>query len=153
MHTKNSAILSSGTLLHTMSFPIRWGELDVLGHVNNAQYLRYFEESRTAWCESVGRPLRNTGEGMILLKATVTYKKPVGYPAAVNVELRAGRIGNTSFDLINTLSIDGENGAAAVGEFVIVWFDYVNNKPKSVPAEIRELLTKAVAGAEAEVGG
>lgn len=150
MQTKNPSPQPSGTLLHNMRFPIRWGELDVLGHVNNAQYLRYFEESRTAWCESIGRPLRNTGEGMILLKASVTYKKPVGYPAAVSVELRAGRIGNTSFDLINMLSIEGESGVAASGEFVIVWFDYVNNKPKSVPAEIRELLTKGTAEAVAE---
>ena len=150
MQTKNPSPQPSGTLLHNMRFPIRWGELDVLGHVNNAQYLRYFEESRTAWCESIGRPLRNTGEGMILLKASVTYKKPVGYPATVSVELRAGRIGNTSFDLINMLSIEGESGAAASGEFVIVWFDYVNNKPKSVPAEIRELLTKGTAEAVAE---
>ena len=131
-------------LLHTMSFPIRWGELDVLGPVNNAQYLRYFEESRTAWCEEIGRPLRNTGDGMILLKASVTYKKPVGYPADVMVELRAGRIGNTSFDLVNTLTIDGESEVAALGEFVIVWFDYVNNKPKSIPAEIRALLTSHI---------
>lgn len=150
MQTKNPSPQPSGTLLHNMRFPIRWGELDVLGHVNNAQYLRYFEESRTAWCESIGRPLRNTGEGMILLKASVTYKKPVGYPATVSVELRAGRIGNTSFDLINMLSIEGESGVAASGEFVIVWFDYVNNKPKSVPAEIRELLTKGKAEAVAE---
>lgn len=145
MQTKNPSPQPLGTLLHNMRFPIRWGELDVLGHVNNAQYLRYFEESRTAWCESIGRPLRNTGEGMILLKASVTYKKPVGYPATVSVELRAGRIGNTSFDLINMLSIEGESGVVASGEFVIVWFDYVNNKPKSVPAEIRELLTKGKA--------
>lgn len=150
MQTKNPSPQPSGTLLHNMRFPIRWGELDVLGHVNNAQYLRYFEESRTAWCESIGRPLRNTGEGMILLKASVTYKKPVGYPATVSVELRAGRIGNTSFDLINMLSIEGESGVAASGEFVIVWFDYVNNKPKSVPAEIRKLLTKGKAEAVAE---
>ena len=150
MQTKNPSPQPSGTLLHNMRFPIRWGELDVLGHVNNAQYLRYFEESRTDWCESIGRPLRNTGEGMILLKASVTYKKPVGYPATVSVELRAGRIGTTSFDLINMLSIEGESGVAASGEFVIVWFDYVNNKPKSVPAEIRELLTKGKAEAVAE---
>ena len=150
MQTKNPSPQLSGTLLHNMRFPIRWGELDVLGHVNNAQYLRYFEESRTAWCESIGRPLRNTCEGMILLKASVTYKKPVGYLATVSVELRAGRIGNTSFDLINMLSIEGESGVAASGEFVIVWFDYVNNKPKSVPAEIRELLTKGTAEAVAE---
>lgn len=130
----------STPLLHTMTFPVRWGELDVLGHVNNAQYLRYFEESRTAWCEAIGRPLRNSGEGMILLKASVTYKKPVGYPANATVELRAGRIGNTSFDLLNTLTIDDESEAAAIGEFVIVWFDYANGKPKAIPAEIRVLL-------------
>ena len=132
--------IMSTRLLHTMTLAIRWGELDVLGHVNNAQYLRYFEESRTAWCEAIGRPLRNTGEGMILLKASVTYKKPVGYPANVVVNLTAGRIGNTSFDLANTLAIEGETEAAAVGEFVIVWFDYVNNKPKPIPVEIRQLL-------------
>ncbi len=158
-------ITHQNPVLHTMRFPIRWGELDVLGHVNNAQYLRYFEESRTAWCESIGRPLRNTGEGMILLKASVTYKKPVGYPATARVELRAGRIGNTSFDLINTLTIEGKseesekegkkgeknekNEIAAVGEFVIVWFDYVNHKPKSVPVEIRQLLARVGVGSEA----
>ena len=131
-------------LLHTMTFPIRWGELDVLGHVNNAHYLRYFEESRTAWCEAIGRSLRNTGEGMILLKASVTYKKPVGYPANVMVELTAGRIGNTSFDLVNTLVIEGETEVAAIAEFVIVWFDYVNNKPKPIPVEIRALLGESV---------
>lgn len=127
-------------LLHTMKFPVRWGEMDVLGHVNNAQYLRYFEESRTAWCEEINRPLRNTGEGMILLKATVTYRKPVSYPADVRVDLRAGRVGNTSFDLINTLFTGDEDEPACVGEFVIVWFDYTINQSKRVPDEVRKLL-------------
>lgn len=139
--------------LFTQIFPVRWGEMDVLGHVNNAQYLRYFEESRTAWCESIGKPLRSSEQGMILLKATVTYKKPVGYPANVIVELRAGAIGNSSFNLINTLAIEGEgedegsssnksskNEPACIGEFVIVWFDYVHNKPLRVPDEIRKML-------------
>jgi acyl-CoA thioester hydrolase len=130
-------------LLHTMQFPVRWGELDVLGHVNNAQYLRYFEESRTAWCEVIGRPLRNTGEGMILLKASVTYQKPVGYPANVRVDLRAGRVGNSSFTLVNTLTIEDDIEPACVGEFVIVWFDYVSSQSKRIPDEIRALLGAA----------
>lgn len=131
---------SPNKLLFTQPFAIRWGEMDVLGHVNNAQYLRYFEESRTAWSECIGRPLRSSGQGMILLKATVTYKKPVGYPANAVVELRAGCIGNTSFDLVNTLTIEGDSSPACIGEFVIVWFDYVNNKPLRVPDEMRQLL-------------
>ena len=132
---------SSGKILFTQHFPIRWGEMDVLGHVNNAQYLRYFEESRTAWCESIGRPLRSSGQGMILLKATATYKKPVSYPANARVELQAGRIGHTSFDLINTLTIEGDTSPACIGEFVIVWFDYVNKKPLRVPDEMRRFLS------------
>jgi acyl-CoA thioester hydrolase len=130
-------------LLHMMQFPVRWGELDVLGHVNNAQYLRYFEESRTAWCEVIGRPLRNTGEGMILLKASVTYQKPIGYPANVRVDLHAGRVGNSSFTLINTLMLEGETEPACTGEFIIVWFDYIKNESKRVPNEIRALLGAA----------
>ena len=130
-----------GKILFTQHFPIRWGEMDALGHVNNAQYLRYFEESRTAWCESIGRPLRSSGQGMILLKASVTYKKPVGYPANARVELHAGRIGNTSFDLANTLTIEGDTSPACIGEFVIVWFDYVNKKPLRVPDEMRRFLS------------
>ena len=130
-----------GKILFTQHFPIRWGEMDALGHVNNAQYLRYFEESRTAWCESIGRPLRSSGQGMILLKASVTYKKPVSYPANARVELQAGRIGHTSFDLINTLTIEGDTSPACIGEFVIVWFDYVNKKPLRVPDEMRRFLS------------
>ena len=129
--------------LFTQQFPIRWGEMDVMGHVNNAQYLRYFEESRTAWCEVIGRPLNPktaTAHGMILLKASVTFKKPVTYPAHATVKLFAGAVGNTSFHLFNTLTVGDDPEPACVGEFVIVWFDYVNVKPIPVPDEIRQLL-------------
>ena len=65
----------TGIKLHSMRFPLRWGEMDALGHVNNAQYLRYFEESRIVWCESMGMHLDGTGEGMILLKASLLLRQ------------------------------------------------------------------------------
>ncbi len=136
--------LALGKHLITQKFPIRWGEMDVMGHVNNAQYLRYFEESRTAWCEAIGRPLnaKSAAEhGMILLKATVTFKKPVTYPADATVKLHAAAVGNTSFELFNTLTVGDDPEPACIGEFVIVWFDYANGKPIRVPDEIRKLLT------------
>ena len=134
------ASIAPQKLLFTQKFPIRWGDMDALCHVNNVQYLRYFEESRVAWCIAIGKPLTSTGEGMILLKSTVTYKKPVTYPANVVVELRAGAVGNSSFNLINTLMIEHETEPACVCELVVVWFDYVNNKTMRVPEDIRRLL-------------
>ena len=129
-----------GVKLSSMQFPVRWGEMDALGHVNNASYLRYFEESRILWSESQGMHLDGTGEGMILLKASVTYKKQVSYPANIEVDLFAGDIGRTSFQLVNTLTITGETAPAAIGEFVIVWFDYRSNKPVQIPSTLRALL-------------
>ena len=129
-----------GLKLSSMRFPVRWGEMDALGHVNNAEYLRYFEESRTLWSESLGLHLDGKGEGMILLKASVTYKKQLTYPANIEVTLFAGNIGRTSFHLLNTLTVESDSTPAATGDFVIVWFDYRSNKSAPIPAALRAVL-------------
>ena len=129
-----------GPKLHAMQFPVRWGEMDSLGHVNNAAYLRYFEESQILWAETLGLHLDGIGEGMILLKASVTYKKQLSYPANIEVALFAGEIGRSSFHVVNTLAIVGDSALTAIGEFVIVWFDYSNNKSVPIPANVRAVL-------------
>ena len=129
-----------GPQLSAMRLPVRWGEMDALGHVNNAVYLRYFEESRTRWSDSIGFPLNGKGEGMILLKASVTYKKQVSYPANVEVALFAGEIGRSSFHVVNTLTVEGDSSPAAIGEFVIVWFDYLAGKSLAMPDSLRAVL-------------
>ncbi|HEX9391177.1 MAG TPA: thioesterase family protein [Usitatibacteraceae bacterium] len=140
MSESKNAEAHKGRLLSTIKFPIRWGDMDSLGHVNNAQYLRYFEESRVDWTQRNGLRLHSEGEGMILLKAGVTYKKSVVYPANVTIDLFAGPIGNTSLQMINELTIEGDARPAAIGEFVIVWFDYNKQKPAPVPQRLRDLL-------------
>ena len=138
--TMRAPEIKFGPKLSTLQLAVRWGEMDALGHVNNAEYLRYFEESRTLWAESHGFHLDGKGEGMILLKASVTYKKQVSYPANIDLALYAGEIGRSSFHLVNTLTVEGDSTPAAIGEFVIVWFDYQANKPVAIPANLRAVL-------------
>ena len=128
---------TSSVLLSRMQFPIRWGDMDALAHVNNTLYLRYFEESRVSWAENIGMPLRSVGVGMILAKASVTFKKPVTYPANITVDLLAGNIGRSSFTLLNTLTVDGDAEPSATGECVTVWYDYVNLKSVTLPESLR----------------
>ena len=33
-------------LVHTLHMPIRWGDMDAMGHVNNTLYFRYLEIAR-----------------------------------------------------------------------------------------------------------
>ena len=37
---------------------VRWGDMDALGHVNNARYLTFFETGRIAYFERLGPDLR-----------------------------------------------------------------------------------------------
>lgn len=131
-------------LLHSLKLQVRWGDMDALGHVNNAEYLRYFEQSRIEWLEGLGYRLTGVGPGPILAKASVTYLKPVVYPSEIEVRLHATRVGNTSF----TYASDIVNGRDVTerfteGEFVIVWFDYTTGKSVPVPDALRDLLLGA----------
>lgn len=128
-------------LLHSLRLQVRWGDMDALGHVNNAEYLRYFEQSRIAWLEALGYATTGKGSGPILAKATVTFLKPIVYPSEIEVRLHASRVGNTSF----VLAADIANGRDATerfteGEFVIVWVDYEAGKPVPVPQPLRTAL-------------
>lgn len=130
----------SPRLLHSLRLSVRWGDMDALGHVNNAEYLRYFEQSRIEWLESLGYATSGEGCGPILAKASVTFLKPIVYPSQVEVRLFAARVGNTSF----TLFSDIVNAREATerfteGEFVTVWIDYAAGKAVPVPEALRAL--------------
>ena len=117
--------------------------MDALGHVNNAEYLRYFEQSRVQWLETLGYQTTGKGLGPILAAMTVTYLKPVVYPSELEVRLRAARVGNTSFTLAAEI-VNGRDAAERFteGEFVIVWLDYAKGEPVPVPERLRAVLAE-----------
>ena len=47
-------------LVHVERFPIFWGDMDALGHVNNVTYFRYMEQARVAWFETLVPPRRSS---------------------------------------------------------------------------------------------
>ena len=55
-----------------MVVPIRWGDMDALGHVNNALYFRYMETARVEWLRAVGAMgagLDLKGDGPVIVNA------------------------------------------------------------------------------------
>jgi acyl-CoA thioester hydrolase len=131
-------------LLHSLRLQVRWGDMDALGHVNNAEYLRYFEQSRIVWLEGIGYAVAGVGTGPILAKVSVTYLKPVVYPTELEIRLYAGHVGNTSFTLLSEI-VNGRDAAERFteGEFVTVWVDYEASKSVPIPDRLRAILTGA----------
>ena len=38
--------------------PIRWGDMDAMGHVNNTVYFRYMEQTRIEWLYAESEPTK-----------------------------------------------------------------------------------------------
>jgi acyl-CoA thioester hydrolase len=131
-------------LLHALRLQVRWGDMDALGHVNNAEYLRYFEQSRIVWLESLGYPVAGKGTGPILAKVSVTYLKPIVYPSEIEVRLYAKHVGNSSFTLASEI-VNGRDATERFteGEFVTVWLDYDAGKSVPIPQKLRAVLEGA----------
>ena len=122
------------TPLHTTRIPVRWGDMDALGHVNNARYFTYAEQARIAWMEAV-HPDDWAESGPILASISADYKRPIHYPATVEVRVLPGRVGRTSLGQRYELRVDGET--ACEMDAVIVWVSRETGRPVPLPETIR----------------
>jgi acyl-CoA thioester hydrolase len=64
-------------LVYSNQMPIRWGDQDAMGHVNNTVYFRYMEQTRIEWLESFGFGTSVTQtEGPVIVNASCTFLIP-----------------------------------------------------------------------------
>ncbi|MDX3893613.1 acyl-CoA thioesterase [Pusillimonas sp.] len=77
--------------------PVRWGDQDLLNHVNNTVYFRYCEEARAQLYAKAGHPVPGERE-VVLAHAACDFLKPLTYPATVVVRLEFTRLGRSSMD-------------------------------------------------------
>ena len=124
--------------LHTSRIPVRWGDMDVYGHVNNTNYFRYCEQARVEWCEGIGFPVRtDAGEGIVLINAACTFLIPISYPATVLVDMFVGEPGRSSVMTWYDLRVEGDERLYAEGSCKVVWMSHATGKSAPMPEELR----------------
>lgn len=126
-----------GAPLYVASINVRWRDLDAFNHVNNADYLTYLEESRLQWLQHVRDWFSETSMP-VLAASTLNYRQPIAWPAALHVELRCERLGNSSMTLAHRI-VDADDSSRLYcdGHVVIVWMNPATGKPVPLPAAIR----------------
>ncbi|HEX6733315.1 MAG TPA: thioesterase family protein [Azonexus sp.] len=125
-------------LVHVTSMPIRWGDMDAYGHVNNTVYFRYMEQARVEWIEALGVQVRPGGDGPVIINASCTFLKPMNYPGTVEVRTYVGVPGRSSVQSHVDMLIDGE--LYAEGAAKIVWMNTRSGKSVPIPDHVRAVL-------------
>ena len=119
--------------------PIRFSDIDAVGHVNNAIYLTYFEIARfNYWRDVTNWDLSENG--VIVGRTEVNYLKPVMLHDNIACYVRVVRIGNSSFDIMHILVKITEKGEeiCTTGKTVCISYDYSANKSVKIPDNLRE---------------
>ncbi|HFD7914887.1 TPA: acyl-CoA thioesterase [Legionella pneumophila] len=124
-------------IIHKKTFDIAWGDMDALGHVNNARYFDYFQEARIDWLRELD--IKMTGQtGPVVIHVACTFLKPIVYPATVTIHSKAHSLGNSS--MIMDHDLYQEETLMAQGVSKIIWIDYTQNKSVPLPDIIRNLV-------------
>jgi acyl-CoA thioester hydrolase len=128
----------------THRLEVRFRDCDPMGHVNNAVYLTYLEQTRFAHWRSLwgfGSPQLPPGmPGVILARVECDYKRPAKYGEVLEVRLTVAEVGRSSFRYEYEI-VDEQGRTVLVAKTVQVMYDYASSKPVAIPADIRALLT------------
>ena len=123
-------------------FPVRWGDMDAMGHVNNAQYFRYLETARIDWMRSIGIEPAPQGQGPVIVNAFCNFYQQLSYPDEVLLKFYVSDPGRTTFETWATMERVSQPGQiCTAGGGTVIWVDFPRQKATDLPDWIRTLVT------------
>ena len=129
--------------VHEMVMPLRWGDMDAMGHVNNTLYFRYMEVCRLDWIFSVGVDPKLSTAGPVIINAFCNFLRQLEFPGDIRVTMSVANPGRSSFDTFHTIERVDEPGVVyAEGGARTVWTDYAAKRSAPMPDWFRARLTE-----------
>ncbi|MFL6592544.1 MAG: acyl-CoA thioesterase [Luteimonas sp.] len=133
----------SGKLIR-VPLSVRWRDLDAFNHVNNSKFLSYLEEARLRWMMTLPGKWIDDNVAPVVAAAHVNYRRPIGWPGEILIELFVERLGKTSVTIGHRIIDLNDDGTLhADGNVVMVWIDKQSGQPAALPEAVRASCTVA----------
>jgi acyl-CoA thioester hydrolase len=129
-------------ILAAIPLHVRWRDLDAFNHVNNSSYLTFLEESRLQWLRTVPGEWFTEHAMPVMAAVELRYRKPIEWPAEIDVLLSCERLGNSSMTIGNRIVDRADHDwVYAEGNVVMVWVDPATGASVALPDAIRNACT------------
>jgi acyl-CoA thioester hydrolase len=128
--------------VHELQIPIRWGDMDAMGHVNNTLYFRFMETIRIDFFSRIGCLPNPQGQGPVIVNAFCNFYTQLEYPGDVLAKMYVSDPGRTTFESWCTLErVDQPGVIHAAGGATTIWVDFPQKKAVTMPDWMRELVS------------
>ena len=129
-------------LVFEMQIPIRWGDMDAMGHLNNTSYFRYLETIRIEWFRSIGCAPDPKGEGAVIVNAFCNFYQQLEYPGDVLLKMYASDPARTTFETWGTMErVEARGVIHAAGGATTIWVDFPSHKARPLPDWLRKIVS------------
>lgn len=121
--------------------PTRWMDVDIYGHVNNVQYLSYFDTAVNSWYIENGLLVPAESPSVFLVAETsCSYFAELLFPSVVHAGLKIEKLGKSSVVFRVGLFSGEDQSTAAHGRFVHIHVDRLTRRPIPIPGSTRTKL-------------
>jgi acyl-CoA thioester hydrolase len=131
---------------HVYQCPMRWADLDLLGHVNNVTYVDYLQEARVDMMRTHAPDSRaeDLAEGVVVVRHEVQYRTPLTFRfRPVSIECWVTEVRVASFTMAYEVFDEDESGERTVyltARTVLTPFVFATERPRRLRPEEKEAL-------------
>lgn len=122
---------------------VRFADVDMMGHLNNAKYVTYLEEGRVAYFQqfpeldfTVGDP--ESRDSVIVASLQMDYRSPAYLNETLVVALHTSEIRRSSFAIEYEVKEETTGRLVATAKTVMVYFDYRKQKSLEISDGLRK---------------
>lgn len=128
---------------HSEKIQMRFNDIDVLGHVNNAVQITYFDFGKVRYFETLKKQIIDwSGSDLVMVHFEVDFMEPIFRQNSIVVKTKVYEIGNKSLKLVQILQDTNTGHIKSVCKSVMCGFDTKTNKGLVISDEWRELIQK-----------
>lgn len=126
---------------HVYLCPLRWGDMDALGHVNNSRYVDYLQDARVDLLFRTAKLGEEDLEtGLLVARHEVHYRRPLVFrPEPVRIELWVSEIRAAWFSVDYEI-LDPGPEIYIEARTKLVPFNFGANCPRRISAAERAVL-------------
>lgn len=117
----------AGTYPHWTEDTLRFGDSDLLGHINTASYVTYCDTARLIFCTELGLIGPGLDSAAMVVRTAIDLMKELFPPGRIDIGTGVARVGKTSFTVTQGLFHRG--ACVAVAETVLVCFSRATRRP------------------------
>jgi acyl-CoA thioester hydrolase len=131
---------------------VRFGDLDAMQHMNNVEFLRFFETARIDYMLQLSpahAPTERRKFGFIFAECHIAYRAPAFFGDMIRTYIWPSELRRSSLKLAFEMRTEQDDRLVADGWGTLVGYDYDAGKPRPVPDALRELIEPQIPAPDA----